>query len=130
MADQGAAAFAALESIQAGDWDRFLLRLRAAIDVRRGTKDYRDGLVAGASTPDEVNDLLLAGAPKWLRDLYDEIDRLRAALAASAPDEVNASPYTDDNGDLNAEGEVYLQRAARRIHAASAPDEVNDGETE
>ena len=47
-----------------------------------------------------------------------------------APDEVNASPYTDDNGDLNAEGEVYLQRAARRIHAASAPDEVNDGETE
>jgi len=87
-ADQSAAAFAALEAIQSGDWDRFLLRLRSAIEQRRATQGYRDHIIAG-SAPDEVNDLLLAGAPKWLRDLYDEIDRLRAALAASAPDEVN-----------------------------------------
>lgn len=40
-------AFAALEHIQDGDWDRFLLRLRAAIDMRRKTDEYKRHIVAG-----------------------------------------------------------------------------------
>ena len=40
-------AFAALEHIVAGDWDRFLLRLRAAIDARRKTDEYGAHVIAG-----------------------------------------------------------------------------------
>jgi hypothetical protein len=42
-----AAAFAALEAIEAGDWDRFLLRLRAAIEARRKTEEYQAHIIAG-----------------------------------------------------------------------------------
>lgn len=42
-----AAAFAALEAIEAGEWDRYLLRLRAAIEQRRKTCDYAKHIVAG-----------------------------------------------------------------------------------
>lgn len=43
-----AAAFAALEAIESGQWDRFLLRLQAAIKQRRQTDDYRRHIVAGS----------------------------------------------------------------------------------
>jgi hypothetical protein len=44
-----AAAFAALTAIESGEWDRFLLRLRAAIEQRRQTDDYRAHIVAGSA---------------------------------------------------------------------------------
>jgi hypothetical protein len=43
---QSASAFAALTAIESGDWDRFLLRLRAAIEARRGTDEYWQHVVA------------------------------------------------------------------------------------
>ena len=45
MSEQ-AAAFAALEAIQSGKWDRFLLRLGAAIAQRRNTQEYKDHVKA------------------------------------------------------------------------------------
>lgn len=45
---QQAAASAALTAIESGDWDRFLLRLRAAIEQRRQTPEYQRTLIAGA----------------------------------------------------------------------------------
>ena len=42
-----AAAFAALTAIESAEWDRFLLRLRAAIEQRRQTEDYHAHIVAG-----------------------------------------------------------------------------------
>jgi hypothetical protein len=44
---QQAAAFAALEAIESGAWDRYLLRLRGAIEQRRRTPDYAAHIVAG-----------------------------------------------------------------------------------
>ena len=42
MTDKEApAAFAALEKIESGDWDRYLLRLRAAINQRLPKVKYR-----------------------------------------------------------------------------------------
>lgn len=46
MSDQ-AHAFAALEAILAGEWDRYLLRLRAAITKRLATEAYQQHIVAG-----------------------------------------------------------------------------------
>lgn len=46
-----AAAFAALESITSGEWDRFLLRLRTAIEERRWTPEYERHIVAGMTGP-------------------------------------------------------------------------------
>jgi hypothetical protein len=51
MNDNGAAAFAALNAIEAGDWDRYLLRLRAAIDMRRETAAYKATLIIGEGRP-------------------------------------------------------------------------------
>ena len=45
--DHQAAAFAALQAIQSGEWDRYLIRLQAAIFHRRQTEEYRDHIVAG-----------------------------------------------------------------------------------
>lgn len=42
-------AFAALEAIIAGDWDRYLLRLRGAIEQRRKTPEYEAHIVAGGT---------------------------------------------------------------------------------
>jgi len=42
-----AAAYAAIESIEDGEWDRYLLRLRAAINQRIQTESYRRHIVAG-----------------------------------------------------------------------------------
>jgi len=42
-------AFAAMEHIEAGDWDRFLLRLLAAIGARRKTEEYKAHIIAGAT---------------------------------------------------------------------------------
>ena len=44
-------AFAALEHILAGDWDRFLIRLQAAIRQRLATDEYKATLVAGPPRP-------------------------------------------------------------------------------
>jgi hypothetical protein len=41
------AAFAALTAIEAGEWDRYLLRLLYAINQRRHTEGYLDHLTAG-----------------------------------------------------------------------------------
>jgi hypothetical protein len=41
-----AAAFAALTAIETGDWDRYLLRLQAAIRRRLLTEEYKRTLVA------------------------------------------------------------------------------------
>lgn len=46
-----AAAFAAIEAIASGEWDRYLIRLRGAIEMRGRTKDYRAHLVAGMDRP-------------------------------------------------------------------------------
>jgi predicted aminopeptidase len=46
-------AFAALEHILTGDWDRFLLRLRAAIDQRRSTDEYAAHRIAERPKKDE-----------------------------------------------------------------------------
>lgn len=43
-----AAAFAAIEAIQSGEWDRFLSRLRGAINQRTQTDEYKSTLIAGA----------------------------------------------------------------------------------
>jgi len=48
---RSAAAFAALEAIAAGEWDRFLLRLRAAIEQRRQTDEYKAHIVARSEVP-------------------------------------------------------------------------------
>lgn len=42
-----AAAFAALQAIEEGEWDRFLHRLLGAINMRRQTDEYRAHIVAG-----------------------------------------------------------------------------------
>ena len=47
----GAAAFAAMEAIESGEWDRYLLRLRAAIEQRRKTQEYRDHIIVGKTQP-------------------------------------------------------------------------------
>lgn len=44
---QEAAAFAAIEAIRAGEWDRFLLRIQGAIRMRRQTEEYEQHIVAG-----------------------------------------------------------------------------------
>lgn len=44
--EESAAAFAALRAIESGSWDRFLLRLQAAIRQRLQTEDYRQHIVA------------------------------------------------------------------------------------
>jgi hypothetical protein len=41
------AAFAALRSIEEGEWDRFLLRLMVAIKMRLDTPEYKAHIVAG-----------------------------------------------------------------------------------
>ena len=41
------AAFAAMEAIEAGEWDRFLHRLHGAIHMRQRTGEYKATLVAG-----------------------------------------------------------------------------------
>ena len=51
---EAAAAFAALEAIQSGEWDRYLLRLRAAINERMKTEGYRDHIVVGTVLRDGV----------------------------------------------------------------------------
>lgn len=43
---EAAAAFSAIEAIQSGDWDHFLLRLRAAIIDRLRTDAYYEHLTA------------------------------------------------------------------------------------
>ena len=44
-----AAAFAAMEAILSGEWDRFLLRLQAAIRERRMTPEYEAHIIAGST---------------------------------------------------------------------------------
>jgi hypothetical protein len=44
-------AFAALKHIENGDWDRFLLRLRVAIELRRATDEYEQHIVVGPVIP-------------------------------------------------------------------------------
>jgi len=44
---ENAAAFAAIEAINSGRWDRYLHRLRGAINVRVQTDAYQATLVAG-----------------------------------------------------------------------------------
>lgn len=59
-------AFAALTHIEDGDWDRFLLRLRAAIDARRKTEAYQRHIIAGDGVPPpmwENRDAPLRGTP-------------------------------------------------------------------
>lgn len=46
-------AFAALNHIENGDWDRFLLRLRGAIELRRATDEYEQHIIAGRLTDSE-----------------------------------------------------------------------------
>jgi hypothetical protein len=41
-----AAAFAALEAILAGEWDRYLLRIRGAIRQRMETEEYERHIIA------------------------------------------------------------------------------------
>jgi hypothetical protein len=41
-------AFSALDRIESGDWDRYLLRLQAAINMRTRTDDYRAHIIARA----------------------------------------------------------------------------------
>lgn len=48
-----AESFAALQHIEDGDWDRWLMRLRAAIEQRRATQGYADSFVAGARSISE-----------------------------------------------------------------------------
>jgi hypothetical protein len=48
----GAEAFAALDAIESGRWDRYLLRLRAAIEIRRQTDEYKAHIIAGADQHD------------------------------------------------------------------------------
>ena len=56
MSSNEAAAFAALQAIEAGEWDRFLHRLIGAINMRRDTDEYRAHLVAKSSdTSNEGN---------------------------------------------------------------------------
>jgi hypothetical protein len=43
-------AFAALLAIENGDWDRYLLRLRAAIEQRRKTEAYRRHIIIGSGS--------------------------------------------------------------------------------
>jgi len=41
--------FAALEAISAGQWDRWLHRIRGAIVVRTQTDDYQNSIIAGGT---------------------------------------------------------------------------------
>lgn len=43
-----AAAFAAIEAITSGEWDRYLHRIKGAIVTRQNTDAYQDTLIAGA----------------------------------------------------------------------------------
>jgi len=54
MSADSAAAFAAVESIMAGEWDRFLLRIQGAIRMRMRTQEYQDHIVAGDESTAEV----------------------------------------------------------------------------
>ena len=42
-----AAAFAAVEAIMAGRWDKYLHRIRGAINLRTQTDEYQATLIAG-----------------------------------------------------------------------------------
>jgi hypothetical protein len=44
---QDATAFAALQAIESGEWDKYLLRLKAAIIARMRTEGYAQHLIAG-----------------------------------------------------------------------------------
>lgn len=46
-----AAAFAALEAIQAGEWDRYLHRFKGAIVTRCATDEYKASIIAGLQAP-------------------------------------------------------------------------------
>lgn len=46
-------AFSALDRIEAGDWDRYLLRLRAAIQARMRTDEYTQHIIAGSKEAEE-----------------------------------------------------------------------------
>lgn len=52
----GAAAFAALEAIQSGQWDRFLTRLQAALSARMRTPEWQHHIVAGDTTTVTMTD--------------------------------------------------------------------------
>lgn len=56
---EAAAAFAAIEAVQSGDWDNFLLRLRAAIINRLRTDAYYEHLTAQLQ-----EDEMVRGFPK------------------------------------------------------------------
>lgn len=45
----GAAAFAAVEAIMAGEWDRYLHRVRGACMLRAKTDEYQATLIAGVA---------------------------------------------------------------------------------
>lgn len=65
------AAFTALEAIQSGEWDRYLLRLRAAIEARRQTADYRRHIIAG-NPPPRTPEMEQAGQEwVWLNDQWE-----------------------------------------------------------
>ena len=49
-------AFSALDHIVEGDWDRFLLRLRAAINVRIQTDEYKAHIIARTYLSDRSDD--------------------------------------------------------------------------
>lgn len=61
------AAFAALTAIEAGEWDRFLLRLRAAIEQRRRTDAYKAHLIAGDDVSSHQHQVWMngPGEPHW-----------------------------------------------------------------
>ena len=47
MSAEQAAAFAAVEAIDSGAWDRYLHRIRGAIFMRTQTDEYQETLIAG-----------------------------------------------------------------------------------
>lgn len=42
-----AAAFAALEAIMSGAWDRYLHRFKGAVTTRSNTDEYQNSIIAG-----------------------------------------------------------------------------------
>jgi len=56
MSDE-ADAFSALDHIIWGDWDRFLLRLRAAINERIQTEAYKEHILARTYPSDGSSDV-------------------------------------------------------------------------
>lgn len=54
QASDAAAAFTAVEAIEEGRWDHFLLRVRAAVAQRMATDEYKRHLVAGAATREHM----------------------------------------------------------------------------